>query len=289
MRCPSPPFRKLMLPVLLPALLLVAAEAGAEPCERLSAANKEKAAKVMAGVHPHDCCDQTLDRCLAGAPSRLVRRLAAEVCRRVASGEDSEIIKRAMLRRSESMLGTGRPARTDTKALTWVGASDAKVEVVAYFCTRCPLCSKSLPALYEQVTKGALKGKARLGARLFPLKDHKGSLEGALAVLAARAQGKLWPYVLKVFGAFDQFAVAKLPSWAGELGLDAEAFSRGMKDPETRKELVAAKKEGIRNGVRQTPTYFISGKRYTGEVSAEALGDAILEEVDRVEGRLCDP
>ncbi len=278
-----------MILVFAPAFLLLAGEALAKPCEGLSAAKNEQAAKLMAEVYPHDCCDQTLDRCLASAPSRLVRRLAAEVCRRVAAGEEGDSIKRAMLRRSESMLGTGKPASIDAKGLDWAGEPGAKVEVVAYFCTRCPLCSKSLPALFEQVTRGSLKGKARLGARLFPLKDHKGSLEGAMAVLAAGAHGKLWPYVLKVFASFEQLTVEKLAPLAGDLGLDVAAFSKAMGDPETRKQLVASKKEGIRNGVRQTPTFFISKKRYTGEVSAEALTDAILEEVDRAEARLCDP
>ena len=194
-----------------------------------------------------------------------------------------------LVRRSESMMGTGKAAQIEEKGMSWAGAAGAKVTVVAYFCTRCPLCSKSVPALHQEVTTGALKGRARLGARLFPLKDHKGSLEGALAVLAADRQARLWPYVLKVFASFDGFAVEKLAPWAGETGMDAAAFSAAMKDGATRKKLVESKKEGIRNGVRSTPSFFISGKRYTGEVSAEALTDAILEEVDRVEGKLCDP
>jgi protein-disulfide isomerase len=282
-------FRILALLAVAPFASPASASAQASPCESLGAAKKEEAAKLMAVVYPHDCCDQTLDRCLEAAPSRLVRRLAGEVCRRVAGGEDGEAIKREMLRRAESMLGSGKAAKIDEKDLVWAGATDAKVSVVAYFCTRCPLCAKSLPALHEDVTRGALKGKVRLGARLFPLKDHKGSLEGALAVLAAGAQGKPWPYVLKVLGSFEQFAVDKLRPWAAGIGLDADAFARSMGDPQTRKKLVESKKEGIRNGVRSTPAHFISGKRYTGEVSIEALRDAILEEVDRAEGKLCDP
>lgn len=262
----------------------------ADHCEKLDPAKKAQATAIMGGIHPHDCCDETLDKCLAKAnPSRLVKRLANEVCRLVAAGKDASKIKRAMERRAESMLGTGRKAKIDTSEVAWAGAADAKVSVVGYACARCPFCSKSIPMLHDKVESGDLKGKARFALRPFPLRSHEGSAPAAFGFEAARQLGKFWPLVLKVYAEFKSFAVAKLADWAAALGMAKADFTTKMDDPATRKTVEKAKKEGLRNGVKATPTYFINGKRYTGDLEKPALVDAIHEEFDRVEGQLCKP
>jgi predicted DsbA family dithiol-disulfide isomerase len=261
-----------------------------ENCGQLSADNLERAQGLMAKVYPHDCCDNTLAACLSKeAPSHLVMRLANDLCRRVAEKQKDPEILREFDRRGSSMLGSGKPATIDLAGASWAGDEKAPVSVVVYSCARCPFCSKSVPQMYLAVTKGTLKGKARLAIRPFPVKSHEYSKEGGLAMQAADNLGRSWPYLLKLYEQFDMFCVGRLADLAEESGIDRAAFEAEMKKSSTAKRLVAAKKEGLRNQVVATPTYFISGKLYNGDMKTIALVDAIEEEHDRISGKLCKP
>jgi protein-disulfide isomerase len=249
-----------------------------------------RAEALMAKIHPHDCCDEDLWTCAqAAAPSRLVMRLAAGLCRRVAERESDAEILREFERRTTSMLGTGSAAKIDTAEVAWAGEAGAPVEVVAYTCARCPFCSKSVPGIHRAVTTGALEGKARLGVRIFPVKGHPHSAEAGVAFQAALQLGRFWPYLLAAYEGFDAFSEGKLSEWASEAGLERSAFEGARKDPKTRRRVVDAKKEGLRNRVKATPTYFINGKLYSADLSDWALSDAVLEEFERVSGTLCEP
>lgn len=283
-------FPALALATTLSVLLPVAADAAwPEACSGLDAGLQARAKTLMSGVYPHDCCDDTLWNCLQqqGA-SRLVTRLAAGVCLRLANGESDKDILREQEKRAASMMATGRAA-IDTSGVVWAGDATAPVEVVVYACARCPFCSKSIPEIYEAVVTGHLKGKARLGFRLFPVKSHPNSKEGGLAFEAARSLKVFWPYVLLVFRKFDQFKPEELAGWAVEVGMARDAFAAEMNAAATRDRLVASKKEGLKNQVEATPTYFIDGKLYRADLKTWALSCAIQEEHDRIEGNLCKP
>lgn len=284
-------FRGIGLALLL-GLFATGSAFAAEPCAGLSPEKRALAERIMGAVYPHDCCDATLASCLKTSPSRLVARLQAEVCRRVAEKESQEEIARALEKRGASMVSLGAPAQMDLSRVAWAGEASPTskaVQVVVYSCARCPFCSKSVPALYEAVTSGPLKGKARLAVRLYPVRSHPMSAEGALALEAARGLGVFWPYVLKFYGAYDDFALERLPTWAQEVGMDPGVFSARSAAPETRKALVAQKKEGLRLGVKATPTYFISGRPYSADLATPFLIDAIEEEHERLNGTLCSP
>lgn len=275
---------------LIVALSTASAQA-AGPCDGLEPDAKAVVAKVFATVHPHDCCDDTLAKCLAApAPSKLVRRLGDVICRRAAAGQGADKIIEAMKRRAVSMLGSGRPAKIDAEGIAWAGAKDAKVEIVAYVCTRCPYCIRWVPEVYKAVSEGGpLYGKARFAIRPFPLSSHSGAKEGGIAIEAARAMGAFWPYFLLVLERHNTFQADQLASWSATVGLDPAAFQAKMEDPATEKAVVRSKKEGIRNGVKGTPTPFIDHKIYDGDLSLAAFIDAVLEEADRADGTLCKP
>jgi hypothetical protein len=287
----KPAFPNLFLCVVA-ILMMVPAGLVAQPdhCAALSSSQMETATAIMAKVYPHDCCDENLSVCMGEkAPSRLVKRLASEVCRRVADRQKEADILRNLERRGASMMGTGKKARMDLVGTEWAGEKSAQVEVVVYACARCPFCSKSVPEVYKAVTRGALKGKAKLAMRIFPVKSHEYSKEGGLALQAANSLGFFWPYLLNMYANFDRFCPVKLAEMAAEVGMTSDVFAAEMKKGETRKLLVASKKEGLRNQVEATPTYFIGGKLYRGDLKTAALLDAVGEEVERQDGTLCGP
>jgi len=274
------------LPLFLALWWPSTASAQTRECEALKGAKKELAVAIIQSQHPYACCDQTLDKCLAKRPvCRLARRLASDICRRVAAGQDRATIERELARRATSMAPSAKHYKIDTSGTPPAGEPDAKVSLVAYVCARCPYCARMIPTLYQAVTTGKLKGKAKLTLKLFPLRSHAGSTEAAMGAMAAAKLGKFWPFVLKLYEKFDSFKPAELPQYAAAVGADPKTFDGLVRDPALRNRLVESKKEGVRNGVQATPTLFIDGRRYSGELAVPVVLDVVEEEYDRVSGK----
>ena len=283
------PWGLVLVAMVVPAPCL-RAEPGLPVCSALTPEQRLEVERLVTSLAAHDCCDDTLAACARReAPSRLVARLIADVHRRVRAGQPEADIRRAFEKRAASALAPRRGADMDLTAVPWAGQADAPVSVVVYACARCPFCSRAVPALYRSVTEGPLAGKARLAMRVFPIRGHEHALEGGLALEAARDLGRFWPYLLRLYGRFDDFALERLPAWAVEAGLDRAAFEAAMGKAEVREALVHSKKEGVRLGVDATPTFFVNGRRYDGELEEAALRDYLEEEAERVQGTLCQP
>ncbi|HQP35899.1 MAG TPA: thioredoxin domain-containing protein [Polyangiaceae bacterium] len=269
-----------MLAISFPAL------AQTPTCDALQGPKKAVATAVLTSQHPYECCDDTIQACLQQKPvCLLARRLANDVCRRAGAGQSQADIERALARRATSMTTTQRMP-IDTSKFEPAGAADAKVQVTGYVCARCPFCSRLLPALHQSVTQGALKDKARLHLRLFPIRTHEGSTEGGLALVASQKLGKFWPLLLHLYRNFDGFDAARLPEAAEQNGMNRDEFVRLMNDPASRELLTESKKEGVRNKVGATPTFFINGRPFSADLDMATLQDVIEEEHDRLSGRV---
>jgi protein-disulfide isomerase len=278
--------RELLLCSILAAAVVAPVWSQTPACQALSGAKLELARRLLNTEHPYECCDDTLTRCLAARPTcALAARLADNVCRRIAAGQDETRVRRALSRRARSMVGGGEPAAIDLASAPTLGAADAPVVVTVYACARCPYCSKLVPALVDEVRGGRLQAHARLAFRTFPIRGHEGSTEGGLAFVAAAGMGHFWEFLLHAYRHFDEFAVERQKEWAAAVGLDATAFAARLADPATRDALVASKKEGVANGVEETPTLFLNGRRWVGDREIDELVDAIEEESERVRGR----
>jgi protein-disulfide isomerase len=250
-------------------------------CDGLPAEKKSLVQSLFTSLHPYDGCDDTFARCLAvRPPSKVVVRLAEDLCRQAKAGKDGKQIEHALAKRAQSMLPGGPRLAAQLDEATRAGAADAPVTLVAYACTRCPLCKEIVPGLYAAVSDGPLAGKVRLYVRPFPLKSHPGASEGGLALLAAAKLGGFWPFTLLLYQQFDKFTPAILPAWAEKAGLDRVAFEHILADPKTRDDLVAAKQEGLRNKVDSTPSLFIDGRPYVYEVKLEPILDVLQEAYD---------
>jgi protein-disulfide isomerase len=260
--------------------------AQSKTCDALNGEQKALARSLLTTERPYDCCDKTLAQCLEKKPvCNLVRRLTDDICRRVAKGQSRADIQRELARRASSMVPAGKRANIDEKATAVAGSADAKVTVSVYLCPRCPFCARLVPELYESVTKGRLAGKVRLIARPFPVRTHPGSTEAGLGMVAANRLGRFWEFLLQLYRDFDRFDPARVDEVAERAGLDREAFKKTSQEPGTRQMLVEAKKEGVRNSVDSTPTFFINGRKYQGEMTREVLEDVLEEEFERVTGK----
>ena len=255
-------------------------------CAALEGAERQLAQKLLAEQYLYDCCDRTIAACLADTPTcRLAVRLADSVCRRVAAGQDEAAVIRGLSRRARSMITPRRFAidlKREVKAV--VGSDSARVILVEYACARCPFCARITPRLYEEVTAGRLRGQVRFCFKVFPIRSHPYSKETGLGFMAAMTLGRFWPFLLHTYAHFDEFSLDEQPAWAEETGMDSASFDRLVADPATTGLLVESKKEGLRNQVDATPTFFINGRRYVGDMDLEEMMDVLLEEAERVAG-----
>jgi protein-disulfide isomerase len=120
--------------------------------------------------------------------------------------------------------------------------------------------------------------------KTFPIRSHEFSKESGFAFLAAAEMGRFWEFALYSFERFKSFSVKKQGEWAEAVGLDRAAFEKLMADTDLRMRLVASKKEGILNKVDATPTFFINGHKFFGDMTAVEIIDVAEEAHDRLKG-----
>jgi protein-disulfide isomerase len=261
-------------------------------CDELPADQRERALDLLARTYIHDCCDETLLDCLAPERRcRLAVRLAENVCRRVAAGQEGGRIElalslRARMARAEKI---GDPAAFDLEGLPAAGDPDAPIAVVLFAGPRGINCAEIAPAIHEAVVSGPLAGKAKLYLKPFPLRGNPHSKEAGVAFLAAQELGRLWEFALLSYERFGEFDVADQPAWAEAVGLDRQRFEQLIADPDLTQRLVESKMAGLELGVEATPTFFIDGRLYTGELEAGELVDTLEELYDRAQGLTHEP
>jgi len=169
-----------------------------------------------------------------------------------------------------------------------LGAAYAKVTLVEFLDPECESC-----AAFSPVVKKIMKdydGKIRLVIRYMPL--HPNSIPAATLIESAGEEGKYWQ-------AFD-YLLQKQSEWgtrhgpgstpqpdtralfekyAVDLGLDTAKFQAALRENRFQAKLMRDQKDGQMLGVRQTPTFFVNGRKLMrfGEADLRALIDDELE------------
>lgn len=158
--------------------------------------------------------------------------------------------------------------RADSPTL---GAADAPVTLVEFLDPECESC-----AAFSPVVKKILRdyeGKVRLVVRYMPL--HPNSLRAATLTEAAGEQGKYWQMQDLLFQKQPEWgerhgAPASAPKpnvealfekYAIELGLDLDKVRSAYRENRFQAKLQRDLRDGQTLGVRQTPTFFVNGRR----------------------------
>jgi protein-disulfide isomerase len=111
----------------------------------------------------------------------------------------------------------------------------------------------------EQVFK-KYPNEVKLVHKNFPLRNHKYAQKAAAAALAANRQGKFWEFHDRLFKNPNRLNDQKLQEIARELTLNEEKFKKDMQDTEILKMISQDIRDGVKAGVRGTPTIFINGR-----------------------------
>ena len=113
----------------------------------------------------------------------------------------------------------------------------------------------------------------------FPLtRIHKFAMNAAVASQAAHQQGKFWEYHSELFKNYSQLNDAKFDEIAGSLGLDMDQFKKDMQGPALKAMVQRDLQDGVKAGVRGTPSIFINGRQLQ-QRSLEGFKQVIDEEL----------
>jgi protein-disulfide isomerase len=156
------------------------------------------------------------------------------------------------------------------------GRIDAPTALVEYGDFQCPYCAEA-----HSVVKAI---QERLGERLcfayrhFPLANmHPYAEHAAEAAEAAGAQGRFWEMHDVLFENQNALDDESLQEYAESIGLDVKRFMEEMANGAHADRVKEDFRGGVRNGVNGTPTFFINGERYDGELDAASLFAALSE------------
>jgi protein-disulfide isomerase len=176
------------------------------------------------------------------------------------------------------------------------GERTAKVTLIEFSDYQCPFCARfsreTLPKIEEEYIA---TGKLTYVFRDFPIVSiHKDAFKAAEAANCAGDQKKYWEMHDRLFANQKSLKPEDLPKHAEALGLDRAAFETCLKSEKHFKEVQADLRDGLKAGVKSTPTFFLGLTQKNNKITAativegaqpyaafkEAI-DALLEEAQK--------
>jgi protein-disulfide isomerase len=273
---------------------LLAAPAAAQPIpwnklrgsDDLMDNEREDVVAVMRRVKSYGRCRGSIARCLAQRPrAPLAWRLANYLVYIAGKGlSRKEMTDLLELRRKSAVpkkvqrIGVAHGARR--------GATEARVLLVEYADFQCGHCATVAPVLARVVERH--KEKVALLFKPYPLRGG-GPLLAALASLAAQRQGKFWKMHDLLFENPDRHDAKGIEALARQAGLDLQRFRRDLKDKKLAATIDAIKVEGLRLGLKGTPTLFVNGKLYQMVKNQRHLDERVADELDLLAAQKAAP
>ena|SRR5437899_1417723 len=156
------------------------------------------------------------------------------------------------------------------------GPIDAPFALLEYGDYECPYCGDAHPIV--QAVQRQLGDRLCFAFRNFPLvNSHPHAEHAAEAAEAGGVQGKFWEMHDMLFENQNALDDEDLARYAEALALDARRLisevAAGAHSPRVREDF----KSGARDGVNGTPTFFVNGVRYDGELGVAALYAALTK------------
>ena len=160
-----------------------------------------------------------------------------------------------------------------------LGPPNARVTVVEFSDFQCPYCAVAVVQL-NAVLK-AYPNDVKLIFKQYPLEMHSQAALAAAAALAAQRQGKFWQLHDAMYADRTHLSRQNILAMAEKIGLDVKRFQQDWDSPSVKQALAKEQKEGDDLAVNGTPTIFIDGQRYNGDLALDALRPIIDKEIKR--------
>jgi protein-disulfide isomerase/uncharacterized membrane protein len=169
------------------------------------------------------------------------------------------------------------------------GPENAPIQLVEFSDFECPHCAQAYVALKDLIPR--YQSQIRFTHHYFPLssdcnetmpqKGHEHACHAAIAADCAAQQGKFSPYVNLLFANQGNLDDKSLLGYAKQIGLDTSAFEKCLTSPEAAEHVARDVKEGVKAGVRSTPTFFINNRKIEGNMPFESWLFAFAIELDK--------
>lgn len=240
----------------------------------LTAAQKVTVLKVL---REHDCscgCNMKLAECRVMDPScSYSTGLAAAVIDAIRHGKsEADAIAAA---NASNWAHVQAPKLLDdavkipTAGAPSLGPEKAPITIVEFSDFQCPYCAAAVPQI--KAIMSAYPKQVRLVYKEFPLEIHSQAELAATAAVAAQKQGKFWVMHDAMYANRNNLSRQNILALAKQSGLDMKRFESDMNSTEVRETIIRDLQDGDRAGVQGTPTIFINGQRYNGEIALETL------------------
>lgn len=172
-----------------------------------------------------------------------------------------------------------------------LGEADASVQILVFSDFTCPACKTWSTRVEPQVKSEFVSdGRVRLVYHDFPLGPGPGHEHGFFAARAGRCaeeQGRFWEFHDVLFGRQSEWTFAgsapvdQFVQYAGQVGLDTEAFESCLSSDRHAEVVTANRRLGDMLGVNGTPTVYVGSRPLPGNSWADpaAVREAILREL----------
>lgn len=152
------------------------------------------------------------------------------------------------------------------------GPREAAVTLVEYGDYQCPYCAQAEPALAQ--LRERFGDELRFVYRNFPLGElHPYAWMAADLAEAAAGEGRFWEMHDWLYAEQDTWVPLGpegLAEGASEVGLDAFALADAVQDPAIGQRVETDVDSGRRSGVRGTPSFYVNGELFEGDVASLA-------------------
>jgi protein-disulfide isomerase len=164
-----------------------------------------------------------------------------------------------------------------------LGPADAPVTVLEYGDYECPFCRGAFRDVHRMLDE--YPGRIRFVFRNFPIKQvHPHAEQAAEAAEAAAAQDQFWPMYELLLQPYARLDTDALVDYAERIGLDIPRFRADITDQRYARRINDDVQEGLRNGVNQTPKFYVNGRRVDGKVPLEHLEELVRAAIAAADG-----
>jgi len=225
-------------------------------------------------------CGMKMAQCRLQDPKCAFSRMSATAAvKAIKDGKTPDQMRSAAL--AENHLKTlDDPVKIHVEGAPSKGPAAAKITLVEFSDFQCPYCSKAAFALDELSRK--FPGDVRLVYKQYPIAMiHGQATLAARASIAANYQGKFWLLHDRMFSNSNKISRDNILAWSKEINMDMPRFIKDLDSKEVAAIVDRDVKEGDDIGVLGTPTVFLNGKRYNGELTAADFGKVIESELKK--------
>jgi protein-disulfide isomerase len=240
----------------------------------LSLAKKSLALKTLRNFGCTCGCDMKVAECRVKDPNcAYSRSLSGSLVGAIREGKSEaaaiEVAKASKFGHKAEPKLLDDPVQIPTQGSPTTGAAFGRITLVEFSDFQCPYCSKASVQI-ANILK-AYPNDVKLIFKQYPLDSHPQAQISAQAALAAHQQGKFWQLHDLMFANRTILSRKSILLWADAIKLDMKRFTADMDSDAIKKAVAKDQQDGDKAGVEGTPTVFIDGQRYNGDLSVEAI------------------